>query len=259
MIPIRDHNPSGRTPYVAWGLIAINVIVFLSYFWRDLSFLNNFFLTYGLIPGEVTRVLEELLAGGSIGEALTRNVALYDGLLTSMFVHGGIMHLVGNMLFLYIFGDNLEEFFGHVGFLLFYLIGGLAASALHIAIGPDSTVPTVGASGAIAAVMGGYLLLFPKARVDVLVFLIVLVRIVPLPAWIMLLAWLGLQIGGGIVDLGAQGGGVAYWAHAGGFVAGVILVGLALLFGMRVARVAGRPDHDPYEYKRVRTVKGPWG
>ena len=239
MIPIRDHNPSERIAYVSWGLIAINVIVFLSYVFLDPATVEAFFQKYALIPSRIV-----------LGEQ-------YEGLLTTMFLHGGWMHLIGNMLFLYIFGDNLEDYFGHFSFLIFYLVGGLAASALHIVVDPTSSIPTVGASGAIAAVMGGYLLLFPKAKVDVLLFVVVFARIFTLPAWIMLLVWLALQIGGGVISLGEQNGGVAYWAHAGGFGAGVVLVGLAMLFGRSPERVDGHPDHPPHKYKRIKTV-GPW-
>jgi len=159
VFPIRDHNPSGRVPYVTYTLIAL---------------------------------------------------------------HGGIMHLAGNMLFLWIFGDNLEDAFGHVGFLLFYLVGGLAADAGHVLSDADSQVPVVGASGAIAAVMGGYLLLYPKAKVDILLIFVVIFRVFTLPAWIVLMIWFGIQIVSGTLT-GSEMGGVAYWAHAGGFVAGVVL------------------------------------
>ena len=205
MFPIRDHNPSGRFPVVTIALIAINILVFLSYFpvLSD-SDLNRLFSTWGFIPARVL--------SGSGAETV----------LTSMFLHAGWMHLAGNMLFLWIYGDNLEEEMGPLGFLGFYLASGAAAAGLQAMADLGSTVPMVGASGAIAGVMGGYLLLFPRAKVDVLFIFVIFFRIFALPAWIILGLWLGIQIFAGLNSSGA-GGGVAYWAHAGGFVAGLIL------------------------------------
>ncbi|THF93545.1 MAG: rhomboid family intramembrane serine protease [Sulfitobacter sp. SK025] len=206
MFPIRDHNPSGRTPYVTYLLMAVNIGVFLSYvglFGEDRA-LNIFFFEWALIPGRVTSGQD------------------YSGLFTSMFLHGGWLHLAGNMLFLYIFGDNIEDEMGHIGYLIFYLACGVLSAGAHVISAPYSPVPTVGASGAIAGVMGGYLLLYPKAKVDILIIFIVFFRIFPIPAWIMLGLWLGMQLIGGI---GADPtiGGVAYWAHAGGFFVGILL------------------------------------
>jgi len=207
MFPIRDHNPSERVPFVTYALILANVAVFLLTLPAQGSeaALIRLYNDYALIPAEVTR-------GQDLGT-----------ILTSMFMHGGFLHLAGNMLFLWIFGDNLEEQFGHLGFTLFYLAGGAAAAAAQIAADPFSRVPMVGASGAIAAVMGGYLVLFPRAKVDVLIIFVVFFRIIPLPAWIMLGVWFAIQLVSGAANSGAQGG-VAYWAHAGGFIAGVVLV-----------------------------------
>jgi hypothetical protein len=140
-----------------------------------------------------------------------------------MFLHGGWMHLIGNMLFLYIFGDNLEDLLGHLGFLAFYIASGFAAAAGQILADPGSSVPMVGASGAIAGVMGGYLLMFPRARIDVLVIIVFLIKVFTIPAWLMLGIWFGLQLVNGLA-MDVAGGGVAYWAHAGGFVAGVLLM-----------------------------------
>ena len=207
MFPIRDHNPSLRTPYVTYALIAINVIVFIGYWglFSSEARLAAFFDDWALTPAEFSRGIESYT------------------IVSSMFLHGGIMHLLGNMLFLFIFGDNLEDAFGHVGFLLFYLASGVLAALAQIVPDPNSMVPMVGASGAIAGVMGGYLLLFPKARVDVLVILIIIIRIFTVPAWVMLGFWFALQSFSGFSTLGAEGGGVAYLAHVGGFVAGVVL------------------------------------
>lgn len=206
MIPIRDHNPSNRVPYVTYALMAANILIFLSYshlFSNDRA-LYAFFDAWALFPDRITR-----------GEDL-------HGLVSTMFLHGGWMHLAGNMLFLWIFGDNLEDEMGHTGFLLFYLLSGLIAALAHVMAAPWSQVPTVGASGAIAGVMGGYLLLFPKARVDLLFILVIFVRIFTVPAWVMLGVWFGLQIFSG-VGADPETGGVAYWAHAGGFIAGFVL------------------------------------
>ncbi|NKX43609.1 rhomboid family intramembrane serine protease [Roseicyclus persicicus] len=236
MFPIRDHNPSNRTPFVTWALIALNTVIFLSYF-PSLSqaepLLAAFFADWALVPAEVLSGLD----GHTV--------------VTSMFLHGGWMHLIGNMLFLYIFGDNLEDLMGHFWFLVFYLASGIGAAAGQILSDPTSTVPMVGASGAIAGVMGAYLLFFPRARIDVLVIIVVLIRIFTIPAWLMLGLWFGLQLVNGLAMDVAGGGGVAYWAHAGGFVAGVVL---ALPLWLRLGgpgywqRWHGKPPHDEVEY-----------
>ncbi|WP_299210498.1 rhomboid family intramembrane serine protease [uncultured Tateyamaria sp.] len=241
MFPIRDHNPSGRTPYVTYALMAINVVVFLSYvsLFADERALNRFFFDYAAIPARI-------LSGDG-----------FSTLLTSMFLHGGWLHLAGNMLFLYIFGDNVEDEMGHMPFLGFYLTTGIAASAIHILSAPGSVVPVVGASGAIAGVMGGYLLLFPKARVDILLILIIIFRIFPIPAWIMLVIWFGMQFVGG-VGSDPNGGGVAYWAHAGGFVAGILLTIPVWLRRGGPAfwqRTAGHPPHPEARYAMSRIPK----
>lgn len=255
MFPIRDHNPSGRTPFVTYALIAANVVVFLSYWalFQQPRALNAFFFDYALIPALVSQ-----------GQGL-------EGFVTSMFLHGGVLHLAGNMLFLYIFGDNIEDEMGHVGFALFYLASGLAAGFVHYASEPLSQIPTVGASGAIAGVMGGYLLLFPRARIDILIFLVIIIRILPVPAWIMLMLWFAMQIFGGVGTAPGEGG-VAYWAHAGGFVAGLVLAipTWGRLGGPAFwSRTHGHPPHPEARYKasytqvprvpRRRTRKGPWG
>jgi membrane associated rhomboid family serine protease len=239
MFPIRDHNPSGQTPYVTWALIALNVAVFLAYwpFMQNEMQLAYFYDEWGLVPAYVTE-----------GHDL-------HGLLTSMFLHGGWMHLLGNMLFLWIFGDNMEDEMGPMGFLLFYLASGLAAAGLQIVADPYSQIPMVGASGAIAGVMGGYLLLFPKARVDIFVFFIIFIRIFPVRAWLMLGLWFGMQIFGGI-STPSEEGGVAFWAHAGGFIAGLLL---ALPLWLRLGGTAfwhdthGVPPHPAASYPIARS------
>ena len=238
MFPIRDHNPSGKTPYVTFALIAINVLIFISYFWSQNEFqLNTFFMTWGLVP-------ERAMAG-----------ARYETIITSMFLHGGWMHLAGNMLFLWIFGDNLEEQMGHFGFLIFYLAAGAAAGFAQVLPDPASTIPMVGASGAIAGVMGGYLLLFPRAKVDVLFIFVVFFRIFAIPAWVVLGLWFLLQVLSGVSSPGDMGG-VAYWAHAGGFVAGLALALPAWFrrgaWGFWQA-TEGRPPHPATQFEAARS------
>lgn len=235
MFPFRDHNPSERTPFVTWALIAINIAVFLIYFTllNDERMLQRFFLDWGLVPAHASPTT----------------------FITSMFLHGGFMHLAGNMLFLWVFGDNMEDQMGHAGFLIFYLLGGLAAAAAQYFSDPSSNIPMVGASGAIAGVMGGYLLMFPKARVDILIILIIIVRIIPVPAYIVLGAWFGIQLLQGSMTPSDQGG-VAYWAHAGGFAAGLILT--FPLWQRRGGpafwrRTEGHPPHPEAQYRHVRT------
>ncbi len=255
MFPLRDHNPSGRTPYVVYLLMAANILAYLLYYDldNDPRSLMQFYQAYAIIPAEISR-----------GE---------DGitLLTSVFIHGGLMHLGGNMLFLWIFGDNLEDEMGHLPFLAFYLASGIGAGLIHVWAAPTSEVPTIGASGAIAGVMGGYLLLFPRARVDILLILIVFFRIITIPASLMLGIWLALQIFGGIGSDPDQGG-VAYWAHAGGFGIGLILcLPLWLKRGGPAfwSHNQGLPPKPPTEYTysssriprlpRKTKSPGPWG
>ncbi|KAJ56553.1 peptidase C54 [Actibacterium mucosum KCTC 23349] len=236
MFPIRDHNPSERAPYVAYALMAANILIFLSY-WGIMDEPRNiklFYDTWALVPAQISEGVN------------------YHGLITSMFLHGGLMHLAGNMLFLWIFGDNLEDELGHVGFALFYFAGGLAAGLAQYLAEPLSPVPVVGASGAIAAVMGGYLLLFPRARVDVLFIFIIIFKVFPLPAWVMLGGWFIWQIiSGSLAD--STGGGVAYWAHAGGFLAGLVLMAPIWLHRGGTAywdRTEGHPPHPEAQYSR---------
>ncbi|MCR8828124.1 rhomboid family intramembrane serine protease [Pseudosulfitobacter koreensis] len=241
MLPIRDHNPSGRMPFVTYGLMAANILIFLSYveLFTDDRAINAFFINWAFIPARITA-----------GEG-------YYSLLTSMFLHGGWMHLAGNMLFLFIFGDNIEDEMGHLPYLGFYLLSGVAAGLAQYAFAPISGVPTVGASGAIAGVMGGYLLLFPKAKVDILIILIVFFRIFPIPAWVMLMVWFAMQFVGGIGS-NPDTGGVAYWAHAGGFVAGLLL---AVPLWLRLGGIGfwtltdGHPPHPEAHYARSRIPK----
>ncbi|CUH87327.1 Rhomboid protease GluP [Phaeobacter sp. CECT 5382] len=260
MFPLRDHNPSECTPYVVYGLMAVNVLAYLLYFGihSNPRALMQFYQSYAIIPAEITR-----------GEGSA-------SLLTSVFIHGGLMHLGGNMLFLWIFGDNLEDEMGHLPFLAFYLACGIGAGIIHVWVAPYSQVPTIGASGAIAGVMGGYLLLYPKARVDILLILIVFFRVITVPAALMLGLWFGLQFLGGL-GANPDEGGVAYWAHAGGFVVGLVLtLPLWLLRGGTSfwTKGQGRPANPrtQYTYSATRIPRlprkqkkpgynrsGPWG
>lgn len=206
MFPIRDHNPSGKAPVITWALIAINIAVYL--------------LGLSAAPGEMAQA-QMFGTWGLVPAAISSGYG-YGTFLTSMFLHGGLMHLAGNMLFLWIFGDNLEDRMGRARYALSYLAAGFAAGMAQVLADPSSALPMVGASGAIAGVMGGYLLLFPRARVDVLFILIVFWRVFSVPAWAMLGVWFALQLFSGVTTP-ADAAGVAYWAHAGGFVAGVVL------------------------------------
>nr|WP_321251961.1 rhomboid family intramembrane serine protease [uncultured Ruegeria sp.] len=235
MFPIRDHNPSGRTPYVVYILMAGNILIFLSYVgvMDNARLINQLYYDYAVIPARITDGFS------------------FETLVTSMFLHGGWMHLAGNMLFLWIFGDNLEDEMGHLPFLLFYVLSGIGAGLIHVLTAPDSIVPTIGASGAIAGVMGGYLLLFPKARVDVLLILIIYFRVFTIPAFIMLGIWLGMQFLGSLAN-NPDEGGVAYWAHTGGFVVGLVL---CIPVWLRRGgpgfwnRTHGHPPHPEHKYK----------
>lgn len=235
MFPIRDHNPSGRTPYVVYTLMALNIAVFLLTLgiMNDDPALIELYTRYAILPARITA-----------GEG-------FETLVTSVFLHAGLMHLAGNMLFLWIFGDNLEDEMGHLMFLGFYLLGGVGAGFVHVLSAPNSMVPTIGASGAIAAVMGGYLLLFPRAKVDILLILIVFFKVFPIPAWVMLGLWFAMQFLGGIGS-DPETGGVAYWAHAGGFIVGLVLT-LPLWLkrgGPRFwNRTHGAPPHPEAKYK----------
>ncbi|MYC68428.1 MAG: rhomboid family intramembrane serine protease [Acidobacteriia bacterium] len=215
MIPLRDLTPRQRTPFVAWTLVLVNVAVFAyQYFVLDSGQAQTAFLaSFAAVPANV-------------GAAVLGQESLVVGLMplvTSMFLHGGFMHLLGNMWFLWIFGDNVEDELGHAKFLLFYLACGVLATLAHFAAEPSSTVPLVGASGAIAGVMGAYLMRFPRSRVIVLLPLIVIWTTVQLPAFVMLLYWFAIQVLNGTAA--SSGAGVAWWAHVGGFVIGA---GLAL-------------------------------
>jgi membrane associated rhomboid family serine protease len=208
MLPIGDEN-AGTTikPYVNWTIIGLCILVFLYELILPPGQLDQFFFKYGAIPAQVSQFKD-----------------LYT-VLTSMFLHGGWSHLLGNMLFLWIFGDNIEDAMGHASYLLFYLICGFAAAALQIALNPTSTIPLIGASGAISGVMGAYIVLFPKGKIRAIVFLGWFGQVLLVPAWVMIGLWFLLQLVSGFSTLGGSDtGGVAFWAHVGGFITGALLV-----------------------------------
>jgi len=230
MFPYHDENEALRTPYVTYAIIALNLLVWIVAEGAGSTLaMARAVCDYGLIAGELTLRLPP----GTpfpMGEGL---VCLTDpgrqvlNVLTSMFLHGSWMHLIGNMWFLWVFGDNIEDSMGSVRFAIFYLISGIAAALLQVVLNPASGVPMVGASGAISGVMGAYLILYPRVRVFCLVLLGFFFTSIALPAWTMLLYWAAIQLVSGLFGLFAQErGGVAFWAHVGGFVAGVMLIKL---------------------------------
>jgi membrane associated rhomboid family serine protease len=234
-LPLKDLNPTERLPVVTIGLIALNVVVFL----YELSLgphLEAFVATYGATPFELTHGVDLVRTQGDMPAVHTTGSSIpFITVFTSMFIHGGFLHIFGNMLYLWIFGNNVEDLLGPVKFLFFYFLCGTAAAAAHVISQPNSAIPTVGASGAIAGVLGAYLVAFPRARVVTLVFLIVFIRIMVLPASFLLVFWFIMQAFSGFASLstGASSGGVAWFAHVGGFAAGAILI--RLMAGPRLA------------------------
>jgi len=206
MFPLKDTQPSYSRPVVTIGLIVVNVLIFF-YEWSLDEYSRNYLIEmYGLVPDRL----------------------YLRSILTSMFLHGSWMHVLGNMWFLWIFGDNVEDTLGHAKYLLFYLLCGIAAAIAHIVFNPGSALPTVGASGAIAGVMGAYIVRFPHSRILTLVFIVFFVTTFEVPAVVMLAYWFLIQLFSGIGSIArthlSEGGGVAWFAHVGGFVAGVILI-----------------------------------
>jgi rhomboid family protein len=237
MIPLRDSVPAQRWPVVTWVLIGINVWVFLYELLLGPE-LEAFVQTWGFVPARYF-LLAELDSSNW--------VARYLPVLTSMFLHGGPAHLVGNMVYLWIFGDNVEDRLGHFRYLAFYLLAGIGAALAHAYLHPGSVVPTVGASGAISGVLGGYLVLFPHARVLTLIPLVfIFFHVVELPAVLYLGVWFLMQLVSGALGmaLADEAGGVAWWAHVGGFLVGVVLV--ALLGRWRSRPQTWRAEYAPW-------------
>jgi len=234
VFPLKDDIPTRRFPYLTVGLIVANVVMFFFFqgaFIDDTDF-NQKVIDYGAIPFEISNPGEYCAAEGQrlvCGGDASGQPSTWLTILTSMFMHGGLLHLGGNMLFLWIFGNNIEDSMGPLRFIAFYLLGGLAAVAAQTAIDPSAAVPTIGASGAVAAVLGGYALLYPRARVVTLLFIVIFFTILELPALLVLGGWFVLQALYGVSELATpvgSGGGVAYFAHIGGFLFGLLLIKL---------------------------------
>jgi len=229
MFPYRDDNPTLATPVVTIALMGLNVAAWgLLQGMGSEPYLSKSVCELGLIPGEF---LGRIPPGYAIPMSQTTACVMdadrtWYSPLTSMFLHGGWFHLIGNMWFLWLFGNNVNDSMGHGRFLAFYLLCGLAAAAAQTLVNPSSPIPMVGASGAISGVMGAYIVLYPRVRVHMLVVLGFFITRIAVPAYLMLGYWFLLQILGGLPTLGDEKGGVAFWAHAGGFVAGAILVGM---------------------------------
>ncbi len=238
MIPIKDNIPADRFPFVTVGLIVANFIVYLLAIRHGGNFISGPDLQevvkYGAIPYTLTHsgfhcTLVTPSQLGCAHHALPNTIPTWESVFTGMFMHASIVHIGGNMLFLWIFGNNVEDAMGPVKYFLFYIVGGLCALGLQVAVGPNSEVPTLGASGAIAAVLAGYILLYPRARVLTLVILIFFVTVIELPAWLMLGIWFAEQAAFAAANLttpSGGGGGVAYFAHVGGFAFGLLTVRL---------------------------------
>lgn len=223
MIPIRDDTPRYGTPFVNYFIIALNVVVFLfelSVGWQSHRALNGLMYEFGVVPHRFALALS--------GTSRFSLPELSLTILTSMFLHASWLHIIGNMWVLWIFGDNIEDHLGHFLYLVFYLLCGFAGAITHILLNVGSRVPSIGASGAIAGVMGAYFVLYPRARVLTVVPLIIFFTFWWLPAWIVLGYWFLVQFLSGastaIVETGQTTGGVAFWAHVGGFVAGIVLI-----------------------------------
>jgi membrane associated rhomboid family serine protease len=223
MFPLKDENPTEIFPLFTLLLIAANIVVWVRLQGAGLepTVLMESVCRYGAVPADVTGQATPLprhVTSPCPAESLG-----WGGLVTSMFLHGSWMHLIGNLWFLWIFGNNIEDSMGRLRFLAFYLLTGLAAAAAQVLSAPGSPIPMVGASGAISGIMGAYLVLYPRVRVHTLFIIIILIRVIPLPAWLLLGYWFLLQLLLG-TQASAHGAGVAFWAHVGGFVAGVVLV-----------------------------------
>jgi membrane associated rhomboid family serine protease len=229
LFPLRDENPTTLFPIFTIAIVLANVAVWVLVQGGGLSAtaLSDSVCRFGAIPAEITG-----RTAGFRGVQLGAGTAPCEfggpttlTLFTSMFLHGGWLHLLGNMWFLWLFGNNIEDSMGHLRFVVFYVVVGLAAGLAHVLAAPGSAVPTVGASGAISGLMGAYLVLYPRVRIKTLFIIIIFFTVIPVPAWVVLLYWFALQVLSGVL-MPAHGGGVAVWAHVGGFLAGVVLVKL---------------------------------
>ena len=258
MFPIRDENPQLQIPYVTYTLIALNVLAWLALQGAGVEpSLSASVCSYGLIPADLT--------GAEINASAA--FCTIDGnpdwltMLSSIFMHGSWMHLLGNMWFLWIFGNNVEDAMGPFRFVVFYLLSGFAASAAQILADVNSPIPMVGASGAIGGVMGAYIVLYPKVHVHMFLFLVVFVRTFAIPAIAMLGYWIVVQIFGAVSSMDASGGGVAFWAHIGGFVAGMALIFVfkdEALLARHPYRGWQQKEHPDSAWKPVSNNRGTW-
>lgn len=243
MFPYRDENQTQHPSVVTWIVIALNALMWILVQGAGSHFaLAKSVCELGLIPGELTLSVPpgtHFPMGGNL-VCLTDPGMQVTNVFTSMFLHGSWLHILGNMWFLWIFGNNIEDSMGHLRFVAFYLICGVAAAMAQVIANPASTVPMVGASGAISGVMGGYLILYPRVRVYAIVPLGFFLTSIAMPAWVMLGYWFLIQIFSGMVSFSQEGGGVAFWAHAGGFIAGLVLI---KLFARQDYLEAHRRDH----------------
>ncbi len=258
MIPVRDENPQLRIPFVTYCLIALNILcwLLLQGFGTEPA-LSNSVCGFGVIPADLT---------GS-GVATGAGMCVVDGqpdwltAMTSMFMHGSWMHLIGNMWFLWIFGNNVEDAMGPIRFIFFYVITGLAAVAAQVIADTNSVIPMVGASGAIGGVMGAYIVLYPRVHVHMLLFLVVYMRTFAIPAIATLGYWILVQVIGGLSSIGSDEGGVAFWAHIGGFVAGALLIFIfrnEQLLERHPYRGWNQKEHPNIAWKSVSTGKDGW-
>lgn len=230
MIPLKDDIESRTRPFITYSILSLNILVYLYEFALG-PYKQNFIWQFGAVPYEI---FHPILKGGDF------TLFSYLKILLSMFIHANFMHIFGNMLFLWVFSDNVEDRIGHIKFLLFYLICGIAGALLHSITSPNSKIPMVGASGAISGVLGAYVVFYPQARILTLIPFGFFLRISYLPSLFFIGIWFLYQFFLGIVSVGSTGGGVAYFAHIGGFIAGVIC---ALPFKRR-----GKRDYDYYRY-----------
>jgi membrane associated rhomboid family serine protease len=235
VFPLRDENPTLKTAVVTVIVIVANVVVWLYVQGAGYSarVMAESVCQLGLIPAEVTGLAGSVRPDASLPCVL--GGLTYSAAFSSMFLHGGWLHLLGNMWFLWLFGNNVEDVMGHGRFIVFYLLVGLAATVAHVLSAPGSVLPTIGASGAISGIMGAYLVLYPRVRIQTVFVFIIFLRVIPVPAWLVLIMWFALQVMTGYATP-ADTGGVAVWAHVGGFVAGVVMVRVFVNSGLMAAR-----------------------
>jgi membrane associated rhomboid family serine protease len=257
LIPFKDYpGPRRSMPWVTWGLILINIVIFVYQIMLGAD-TQAFIYAYSVVPTAIAHGIPQTsLPGVPVNLPFQTPVPVYLTLITAMFLHAGLVHIGGNMLFLFIFGDNVEDRMGHLPYLLFYLFCGVVAGVTQIVVDPNSTIPSLGASGAIAGVLAAYLVLFPLAKVRSVLFIVIFFTLVTLPAYILIGFWFLLQLFDGVASLSTvqQGmGGVAYFAHVGGFVTGLVIT-----FLLRSQLGPPPPVSYPY-FPRHPSSTGPLG